>query len=150
MNKGHVLTRLNDKILDTSNSKMFSFGTESWSELGKQFRDPLANIANSLSYLTPTGKKTIPVTVSLWVFSDLETHQGRAFLLNTLEFLYESATHTRIAFISSSDKLSKLSQDVLEAFGTGDLKKIKNMLRSEDYDTSSNVRFVFRKRVRQL
>jgi UDP-glucose:glycoprotein glucosyltransferase len=141
MKKPHVLTRLNDKILDTSSSKIFSFGTESWSDLGKQFRDPLANIANSISYLQPTGKKTLPVTVTMWLFSDLETEEGRNFLLNAVDFFVESATHARFAFISSADKLSSLTRDVNDALSNGDVKAIKRLLSSEDYgDTSDSVR----------
>lgn len=133
MSKSHVLTRLNDKILDTSQSKVVSFGTEIWL-MGGKYRDPLASIANSISYLKPSGKKTVPVTVTIWTFSDIETPEGRSFLLNALEFMEESSTQARLGFISSADKLSTLTEEVYNAFAAGDIKTIKKLLKSESYN----------------
>jgi len=128
---------LNDKILDTSSAKYVSFGNEVW-EPSREPKNPVAAFASSLNYLVPPSKKKTPISVTLWILTDVTTPEGHAFLLNALEFLQESSTHSRIAFIPTDDKVSTFKTSLLEAFTDNDMKKALSLLRDQKHDSSSS------------
>jgi len=136
MNKPNVQTRLNDKILDVSNSKWVSFGTEVW-EPEKHLQNDLAKLASKMSYLVPSSKRKTPITTTIWMFANCEQEDGRQYLLQALEFLSESAVHSRISFISTSKELSPSGRLLLKAFEAGSAKEAKQVL--ENWNSSGEV-----------
>ncbi len=119
---------MNDKILDTSNAHYLPFGNEIW-EPGKTLKSPVAALASSLNYLVPPSKKKNPVSVTLWVLADVSTSVGRSFLQNAVEFVQESSTHSRIAFIPTDERDSDFKRTLVEGFTANDLKKVLKTLR---------------------
>lgn len=118
---------MNDKILDVSNSKFVSFGTEVW-EPGKILKNEYAKLSSSLKYLTPSNKRKTPITVTLWAYADLGTKEGHDFLKTAINFLSESSTHARIAFIPTDAGSSSFRTKVLEAFSANDIDQVKKTL----------------------
>lgn len=122
--------RLNDKILDVSNSKFVAFGTEKW-EPGKPLKNMYARLASSVDYLTPSGKRRTPVTVTIWAFANVATAEGHKFLRTAIDFLSESSTHARIAFIPTDVGSSSFKDMLKAAFADNDIAKAKKVL--EEY-----------------
>jgi len=117
-----------------SNAKHLSFGTEIW-ELGKPLKHKLARLASELRYLTPSGKSEYPITVTMWVFCDLETSTGRKLVETALEFLAESATHSRVAIIPTDRSKCSSKQEFLAAVNANNLSKAMKLLQSFDQST---------------
>jgi len=139
MNKPNVLARLNDKILDVSHSKYVSFGTETW-EPGKVLKNQYANLASQLDYLTPSSKRKTPITVTIWVFADIGSQEGQKFLRNAVDFLSESSTHARIAFIPTDTGTSAFKEMVTSAFAENDINKLKKSLEEYSDDRTAEER----------
>lgn len=131
--------RLNDKILDVASSKYASFGAEIW-EPGKQLKNQYANLATSLTYLTPSGKRKTPISVTIWVFADVGTPDGHKFLKTAIDFLSESSTHARIAFIPTDKGTSSFKDMLVDAFADSDINKVKKTLEEYSDDRTSQER----------
>jgi len=137
MNKPNVQTRLNDKILDTTNAKYVPFGNELW-EPGKDVKNPAAALAARLHYVVPPSKRSYPVSITTWILADITTPDGHAFLQTAVEFLQESSTHSRIAFIPTDTKKSNFKSSVMDAMSENDLKALLRLLRNSKHEEAED------------
>jgi hypothetical protein len=90
------------------------------------------SLAQSLSYLsssTTGGKrKSSVVTTTVWIFCDVDTVDGRRFLLTALSFLEESSVHSRFALIPTGRRISRSGRELLSVWSTGELKEVRKAL----------------------
>lgn len=114
--------------MDISSANYVHFGSEIW-EPGKEPKNPLPALASSLKYLVSAGKRKIPVSVTLWVLADVSSSHGRKLLQNAVEFLEESSTHSRIAFIPTDENSYPLKSKLVAVFSENNIKEVLNILR---------------------
>ncbi|KAL7645301.1 UNVERIFIED_CONTAM: hypothetical protein RMT77_003687 [Armadillidium vulgare] len=109
MSMPNIMPRLNDRILSNKHSKFLDMSEKYESSLQKFEPDDFAAlsipqmtavIANSCRYIAYKNDDTLR-PLSVWVFADFETEQGRAVLLEAIKYTRES-NGLRICAISNS------------------------------------------------
>lgn len=90
-----------------------------------------ARLASSVTYLTPSSKRRQPVTITVWIYADVSTSSGHKFVRTAVDFLSESSTHARFAFIPTDTGTSSFKEKLVAAFADNDISKAKKVL--EEY-----------------
>ncbi|EDV52300.1 UDP-glucose:glycoprotein glucosyltransferase [Drosophila erecta] len=121
MNQPHVMPRLNQRILSHEDVKYLDINGVAYKNLGNvgvlnrlSNRDMTATLIDNLKYFG--GKKSTELIgrsslqfLTIWVFADLETDQGRDLLTHALEYV-QSGESVRVAFIPNTESSSVSSQ----------------------------------------
>ncbi|XP_043650860.1 UDP-glucose:glycoprotein glucosyltransferase [Drosophila teissieri] len=121
MNQPHVMPRLNQRILSQEDVKYLDINGVAYKNLGNvgvlnrlSNRDMTATLMDNLKYFG--GKKSTELIgrsslqfLTIWVFADLETDQGRELLTHALEYV-QSGESVRVAFIPNTESSSASSQ----------------------------------------
>ncbi|XP_016995531.2 UDP-glucose:glycoprotein glucosyltransferase [Drosophila takahashii] len=114
MNQPHVMPRLNQRILSQEDVKYLDVNGVAYKNLANvgvlnrlSNRDMTATLMENLKYFG--GKKSTELIgrsslqfLTIWVFADLETEQGRALLTHALEYV-QSGESVRLAFIPNTE-----------------------------------------------
>ncbi|KAH8364725.1 hypothetical protein KR084_010742 [Drosophila pseudotakahashii] len=117
MNQPHVMPRLNQRILSQEDVKYLDVNGVAYKNLANvgvlnrlSNRDMTATLMENLKYFG--GKKSTELIgrsslqfLTIWVFADLETEQGRALLTHALEYV-QSGESVRLAFIPNTESSS--------------------------------------------
>ncbi|TDG42125.1 hypothetical protein AWZ03_011457 [Drosophila navojoa] len=117
MNQPHVMPRLNQRILNQEDAKYLDINGVASKQLGNVValnklsnRDMTATLMANLKYFG--GKKSSERIgsaslqfLTLWVFADLETDEGRSLLIHALEYV-RSGESVRLAFIPNTEGIS--------------------------------------------
>ncbi|XP_055856792.1 UDP-glucose:glycoprotein glucosyltransferase [Episyrphus balteatus] len=127
MNQPHVMPRLNQRILSSDDVKFLDLTGNPHKDLANikalerlSNRDMTATLMDNLKYFTgkhsseKIGQNDIHF-LTLWVFADLDTQEGRDLLISALKYT-KSTTSGRVAFIpnveggkiSNKDNLNRL------------------------------------------
>ncbi|XP_032575689.1 UDP-glucose:glycoprotein glucosyltransferase [Drosophila sechellia] len=121
MNQPHVMPRLNQRILSQEDVKYLDINGVAYKNLGNvgvlnrlSNRDMTATLMDNLKYFG--GKKSTELIgraslqfLTIWVFADLETDQGRDLLTHALDYV-QSGESVRVAFIPNTESSSASSQ----------------------------------------
>ncbi|XP_017037639.1 UDP-glucose:glycoprotein glucosyltransferase [Drosophila kikkawai] len=120
MNQPHVMPRLNQRILSQEDVRYLDINGVAYKNLGNvgalnrlSNRDMTATLMENLKYFG--GKKSTEVIggsslqfLTIWVFADLDTEQGRSLLTHALEYV-QSSESVRLAFIPNTESASSQS-----------------------------------------
>ncbi|ALC43831.1 Ugt [Drosophila busckii] len=117
MNQPHVMPRLNQRILSQEDAKFLDINGVPSMQLGNAAalnklsnRDMTATLMNNLRYFggkqstERIGKAELQF-LTIWVFADLETTEGRALLLHALDYV-KGGQSVRVAFIPNTEGAS--------------------------------------------
>lgn len=121
MNQPHVMPRLNQRILSQEDVKYLDINGVAYKNLGNvgvlnrlSNRDMTATLMDNLKYFG--GKKSTELIgraslqfLTIWVFADLETDQGRDLLTHALDYV-QSGESVRVAFIPNTESSSASSR----------------------------------------
>ncbi|XP_001353481.3 UDP-glucose:glycoprotein glucosyltransferase [Drosophila pseudoobscura] len=116
MNQPHVMPRLNQRILSQEDVKYLDINGVAYKQLGNvaalnrlSNRDMTATVMENLKFFG--GKKSTERIgraslqfLTIWVFADLDTQEGRSLLTHALEYV-QGGESVRLAFIPNTENV---------------------------------------------